>query len=387
MPENFDGGNVRLARLFHGFSLDDVAQRVGKTRQFIHKIESGQAIPGGDLADHLADALQVSAGFFHVAHAAPIAEESVHFRKLVSTKSMVKQIAVAKAEMLRRVVDVLDDLLELPPVNFRELPDAATASDIERAAETARSEWELGSGPIANMTRLAEHAGAVVTTFAGVSPQVDALSVPLKRPIIVRNEAKESACRMRFDIGHEIGHLVLHVGRTTGDRVSEQQANRYASALLLPRTMMAKFFPRPRHGRLDWAGLSEFKLTWKASKAAVLYRAHQLGLIDENQYRTGFITLKRTGEAVHEREDSQIPQEQPELMQSSLHILQEQAGMSLHALAERLCVSDKLLQTLLQLPEPPAAESENVVPRPRPSKVLLFPGPEHRPAGAFGQKR
>jgi len=387
MSDTFDGGNVRLARLVHGFSLDDVAQRVGKTRQFIHKIESGQAIPSGDLADHLADALQVSAEFFHIAHTAPIVEESVHFRKLVSTKSTVKQIAVAKAEMLRRVVDVLDDLLDLPPVNFRESPDASTASEIERAAEIARSEWGLGSGPIANMTRLAEHAGAVITTFAGVSSQVDALSVPLKRPIIVRNEAKESACRMRFDIAHEIGHLVLHVGRTTGDRVSEQQANRYAGALLLPRIMMGKFFPRPRHGRLDWAGLSDFKLTWKVSKAAVLYRAHQLGLIDENQYRTGFITLKRTGEAVHEREDSQIPQEPPELVQSSLHILQKQAGMSLQALAERLRISDKLLQNLLQLPESPAPEAENIVPPPQSSKVLLFPGQERRSVGAFRLQR
>lgn len=364
MAEQFNGGNVRLARLFHDLSLDAVAQQVGKTRQYIHKIESG-TVPSIDLADQLADALQVRVGFFYVTHPAPIAEEHVHFRKLVSTRATIKQIAIAKAEMLRRVVELLDDLLDLPPVSFREVPYARTADEIERAAEKCRADWGLGSGPIENMTRVAERAGAIVTTFAGVSPQVDALSVPLKRPFIVRNEAKESACRMRFDIAHEMGHFVLHVGRTTGDRLTEQEANRFASSLLLPRAMMAKFFPRPRNGRLDWAGMSEFKLAWKASKAAILYRAHQLGLIDALQYRTGFITLKRTGEAIQEREDHQILQEPPELIYNALRFLRESAGIDLKMLAQRLCMTEKLLRELLQIPtEYPPLPNGKVVPFP-----------------------
>jgi Zn-dependent peptidase ImmA (M78 family)/DNA-binding XRE family transcriptional regulator len=351
MPDIFDGGNVRLTRLFHGLTLDDVAQHVGKTRQYIHKIESGNATPSAELVEQLAGVMQVGVGFFYITHPAPIVEEHVHFRKLVSTRATVKQIAIAKAEMLRRVVDILDDLLELPAVSFRETSEARAVDEIERAAERCRTDWGLGTGPISNMTRVAEHAGAVVTTFAGISPQVDALSVPLKRPIVVRNEAKESTCRMRFDIGHEIGHLILHVGRTTGDRMSEQQANRFSSAFLLPRGMMAKHFPRPRHGRLDWTGLSEFKLTWKASKAAILYRAHQLGLIDESQYRTGFITLKRTGEAIHEREDSEIPGEDPELIHNALKVLRENAGLSFQALATRLQMTEQLLGNMLQVKE------------------------------------
>jgi hypothetical protein len=51
-----------------------------------------------------------------------------------------------------------------------------------------------GVEDIEHMTRLAENVGAMVTSFQSVSTEIDALSVALRRPIIVRNEAKQSAC-------------------------------------------------------------------------------------------------------------------------------------------------------------------------------------------------
>lgn len=63
---------------------------------------------------------------------------------------------------------------------------------------------------------MVENQGAIVTTFDGVSDKVDALSINRKYPIIIRNTAKESVCRMRFDIAHECGHLIMHDGIETG---------------------------------------------------------------------------------------------------------------------------------------------------------------------------
>ena len=97
-------------------------------------------------------------------------------------------------------------------------------------AELSRDYWELGRGPIENVTRLAENIGVVVTSFKSISKEIDALSLVTKRPIIVRSEAKESVCRQRFDISHEIGHFVLHQGIQTGDRLTESEANLFASA-------------------------------------------------------------------------------------------------------------------------------------------------------------
>ena len=57
--------------------------------------------------------------------------------------------------------------------------------------------------------------------------------------------------------------------------------------------MMRTHFPTWfRAGRYDWDKLSEFKQTWKVSKAAILYRAKSLGLLTQEQYTSGVVTLR-----------------------------------------------------------------------------------------------
>lgn len=360
----FKGSELRLARVFHAMSLEDLADRVGKTRQYLHKLETDQTDPTPQLASQLAAELNVLPSFFAGQESVAVTEDKFHFRKLSTTRATIKQVAMAKAEIFGRLVCLLDRELKLPDVHIPEVEDARNADDIEKAAELCRKEWGLGEGPIANMTRVVENAGAVVTTFRSISKDIDATSVSLWRPIIVRNDAKESICRQRFDIAHEMGHFVLHQGRVTGDRLTESEANRFASAFLVPRAMMMKLFPRLRGSRLDWRAISEFKLIWKVSKAALLYRANQLGLLDDAQYRTGIITLKRTGEAIREREDYAIEPEPPELLGTALAVLNEKRGISFSDLAQRLNVRAQFLNGVLSAPdnEGNAVPGSNVVP-------------------------
>lgn len=361
MGQQFNGANLRLARVFHGLSLDDLAAQVKKSRQFLHKLETNSSVePTPELAADLSQQLRVATDFFYQPLAQVLPEEGVHFRKLFTTRSAIKQAAMAKAEMFLRMVDYLDEHLKLPAVSIPTVTDINSADDIEKAAELCRRHWELGLGPIDNMVRVAERAGAVVTTFKSVSAEVDALSYALKRPVIVRNDAKPSACRQRFDIAHEVGHFVLHQGLQTGNRVTESQANRFASAFLLPRSMMAAHWPKPKGSRLDWVGMSGFKLGWKVSKAAMLYRAHQLDLIDDAQYKSGVITLRRTGEAISEREDKQIPLERPNMVRQALDILFSKGGKTPESVADDLGWSLPLLEDIvgnrLTSPNQPSAE-------------------------------
>jgi Zn-dependent peptidase ImmA (M78 family)/DNA-binding XRE family transcriptional regulator len=337
MDLQFEGSALRLARLYNELTLEDIAAKLGKTRQYIYKLESAPADPSFDLVRELATILRVRPDFFYFRPNA-VLEESIHFRKLFSTRAAVKLYAMAKAEVFRRLVDYLDTELQLPTVSLPNLPPRSMA-DIEAAAEECRRQWGIGLGPVDHVIRLAENVGCVVTTFTSISSEVDALSITGSRPIIVRNDAKRSACRQRFDIAHELAHAVLHQGMQTGDRVTEGEANRFAGALLVPRSMMMKCFPRQRRVNLDWASLGDFKAAWGISKAGALYRARELELISDEQYRRGVVHLKTRGEAITEKGDELRELEHPELVVTAVDFLRTRRGITMADIAQALHVS------------------------------------------------
>ncbi|WP_063825218.1 ImmA/IrrE family metallo-endopeptidase, partial [Paraburkholderia graminis] len=324
--------------------LADVGDAVGKSKQYIQRLEAGNDAPTPQLEEALASFLNVEPQFFSVGSKQALPEDSFHFRKLMGTKPTDKQAAMATGELFRRVVDFIDGALKLPQVDFPE-HEIDSAEAAERAAEKCRAHWGLGVGPIGNMVRVVEKAGAVVTTFETAGRGIDALSIAAPRPIVVTNNASTSACRVRFDHAHEIGHFVGHVGRPTGDKATEAEANRFASAFLLPRSSFAKEFPALRGGtQINWIALSEMKMRWRVSKAALLYRARQLGMLSEDLYKRALIGhLFAKGERYVEREDGQIPHETPELFDSALTLLTNRLGMSLDQIASSVRLKRALL--------------------------------------------
>jgi Zn-dependent peptidase ImmA (M78 family)/DNA-binding XRE family transcriptional regulator len=359
MSSAFIGSNLRLARLFHDLSLTDLGEKVGVSKQFLSRIETGAEAASTHLEATLAEELQVLPEFFRLVDPNPIVDEQCHFRRQLTTKVALRQVARARGEMLKRLVGVLDEHVELPQYQVHEA-DAETAEAIERAAEMFRSLFGLGLGPLSNVTRIAENAGAVVMRIRGLAPEIDAISFATKHPLIALNGDGRSTCRERFGVAHELGHFSLHIGILTGDRLTETQANRFASSLLMPRsTFAAECRLALRGTRLNWAGLSELKLRWGVSKAAIIFRARQLGVFTDDQARAGYIGLNRHGEALKETEDHLIASEEPEVITESLKVMKEHFGVPQAAVAREMRVQPRLLQTLLELPS--SERPDNVV--------------------------
>lgn len=340
----FRGEQLRLARLALGCSLDDVGTAVGTTRQFIHQLETDAKTPSRELIADLSRVLGVMPRFFAAPARSTVRPEQCHFRKQATTPASITSQVLARGSILDALAEELDRRLELPNVNF---PEAAVASldEVEAAAEAARNHWGLGtSGPITNMMRVVENAGAMVTHFAGISDRVDALSMDRRRPIIVRSEAKQSLCRLRFDLAHECGHLIMHRGLQTGDRVTEEQANRFASAFLLPRATFLHMFPRSRF--LNWDLVFHIKLQWKVSARAILRRAFDLAIISSDQYRTGNIHLAKTGQTKVERYDAELPMEDTELLEMAFNALDDARPGAVAEMAGKLGLASTMFRHL-----------------------------------------
>jgi len=110
------------------------------------------------------------------------------------------------------------------------------------------------------------------------------------KPYVFLNTFK-TAESSRFDAAHELGHLVLHQdGRATG-REAEDQANRFASAFLMPRADLMAVLPRASY----IGELIEAKARWKVSVAALAHRMHKLGLMSDWRYRDICIEIANRG--------------------------------------------------------------------------------------------
>jgi Zn-dependent peptidase ImmA (M78 family) len=368
--QEFIGDRLRLARLMQGCTLQEVGEAASVTRQNIHQLESGTRAPSEDVLSALAEFLKVEESFFFSPLNSEVKPEQCHFRKRKTTPVGVANRVLAYSTLFEQLVEFIREKIELPPNDFdiaeklgfdtRDL----SPNKIEDLAEAVRIHWGLRIDcPINDMANVLESAGAVVTCFEGLSERVDALSVKRQFPLVIRNMAKESACRMRFDLAHECGHLIMHDGVETGDKKTESQANSFASAFLMPRAVFTQeFAPCVHRSRLVWNHLYHMKLRWKTSVRAIVYRAHYLGLLTAQQYRSANVQLNRSGQARFENYDDLVQMEEPHILKTAFNLLYDELHITFEGIAQRLGISRETLSQLTGLPIPEQMPSSNVVP-------------------------
>lgn len=334
------------ARLFWGMSLQDVGEKLGVSKQYIQQIENGTKVPNELFIGALAEVLNVYPIFFETPVTNVMLESQCHFRKAKTTPISIKERALQQSSLFEDLVDFVDDELALPVVNFNEAMPIDN-EHIEQAAEDCRKNWNIRLDcPVQNVAHYVEKAGAVITMFNDISEKIDAFSVNKRRPIIIRNQPKNTACRFRFDIAHECGHLVLHNGVTTGDTETETQANRFANAFLLPRgAFLREFGPSFTSYRINWRTLVSLKRKWKVSLSAIIRRAYDLGIIDAVKYRSAYIYMNNKGYMKKEPLDDDIPMEQPFVMNRALSML-EKNGQLEYYLRNKKGIKAKFLEKL-----------------------------------------
>jgi Zn-dependent peptidase ImmA (M78 family)/transcriptional regulator with XRE-family HTH domain len=356
MGSEFLGQKLHMARLFHGFSLQELGEKVHVSKQFLQQLENQKnAGLSNELEAALALTLQVKSSFFYLPISTVVTEDKCHFRKLRTTPTSVKLQALSHASLFSKLVNDLDQYVDFPEVDFPQYEkQPLTPNDIELAAEKCRKKWGLGlDTPIKNMIRVLENAGAVVTEFGDVSEKVDAFSMDLRRPLIIRNLAKGSVCRARFDLAHECGHLVMHGSQETGDVLTENEAHRFAGAFLIPRSAFIKEFSFLKESlQISWSKLVRLKIRWGVSLAAIIHRASDLGLIDALEYRRAFIHLRKSGQSKSEVGDDKIMIEEPEVLSNAVNLLSKHSKHSLLLILEGLGVEPGFFGKLIGLSDP-----------------------------------
>lgn len=296
MPEQFISSRLSMARSLRGLTAGSLAKAVDVTPEWLSKVERSRTTPSDELISKLAKALDLPVEFFF-REATPLpATEAFHFR--ASSKLALKDEMAARslAVLATELSEWMDSTYALPVPGIPEIQDlvgAEISSGPNMAADALRGFWGLGTAPISTMVGLLESKGARIFSVSGAYQAIDAFSFRHSGSAIVFLNPSKSAERLRFDLAHELGHLVLHGGSLYEEdsKLREKQANDFASAFLLPRAGLLGSL----RGNVSLNDLPKLRDTWKVSAMAITVRLHQLQVISDWTYRLMCQELAKRG--------------------------------------------------------------------------------------------
>lgn len=223
---------------------------------------------------------------------------------------------------------------------------ARLTTAVTSAVRCSRTQ-RVGRGTTPATAEPPESRGVVVVAVGDFHPGIDAFTLKdPARPVVVLCSGKGVATRRRFDLGHEIAHIVLHSERADKPRWQEVQAHRFASALLMPAEEIYDYLPRRGD---DLRALEQIARDWGVSMQAAMMRARDLGCIDDAEFARGMKRMAAAG--WRRREPVEVgPPETPTLLQAAVLSLTS-AGTSIGELAGNLGLPAGRLTRMLRLPE------------------------------------
>ncbi len=276
------GERIHQARKMAQLSLRDLAAKVDVSHAAISKYERGEDMPGSGVLLSLAKALNVRVDYFLRPQSTVLVNPTFRKRASLSKK--------AKEELIERTRDWLERYLEIETIVRAEgsafhmppsFPHAvSTVEEIEQAALDLRAEWGLGKEPIRDMTALLEDKGIKVGLLSAAEA-FDACffwaDADEHIPVIVMREGN-AGDRQRFNLAHELGHLVL----TPKGVDEEKAAMRFAGAFLVPvEAARRELGVPPQRQHVAVAEFVSLREKYGMSVQAWVYRASELGFLSQ----------------------------------------------------------------------------------------------------------
>ena len=299
---------LQLLRESRGLSQTALSKLSAVPQPTLSKVENGIGELDGERAQAVADALKYPLEAFDWPDEIfGFGSAAFHHRKQQALGTTTLQRIHADVNLVRMRASRLLRGVEMSPrfpfPNF----DVDEYGSPEEVARAVRAAWRLPMGPVENMMRVLENAGAIVVRADLYSHRISAIStsVPETPPLFILNQGM-SADRERFTLAHELGHLVMHDIPAEAEN-AEREADAFASEFLMP---ASEIWPQLLH--MDLAKAAQLKRHWKTAMSAIIRRARDLGRIDERRYKSLNVQISQKG--WRKIEPVEIEHEQPTLI-------------------------------------------------------------------------
>lgn len=325
---------LKLARESRGITQTELANLIpGLGQGNLSKMEKGILSVADEITVKIAETLNYPVTFFcQQEPKSPV--HSFYYRKRQVFPKKELLMLEAKMDVIRLALDELLSSVDIPSYKLPEIqPDGLKSP--EDIARHVRTILKIPRGPIDKLNETLERAGVLVYFMDFDSEKFDGITLFTNSgyPVIFVNSRMPND-RKRFTIGHELGHLVMHIpfDEMSEPEVVEGDANRFSSEFNMPEIDCRMDLIGLKFGELD-----NLKAYWKMSKAAILYRAKALRLITEKTYKYMVIELARRGERKVER--GVVSLDEPKLIDAIVSFHKKELGYSIPELSEMLRIS------------------------------------------------
>ena len=360
--KSFRGKRLQEARLARGLYKNALADLIGVSGTAITRYEADEDKPQAERLNALAKQLNFPVEFFSRPEW-PDEKPLVFWRSRAAETKYAREMTEQRMTWLCELFSHLEREVDFPTYS---MPDVGVPQDfrsitpemIEGVAEEIRQEWKLWDYPVPDTMLALENAGIPVVSIEISSEKQDGFyfrSEMLGRPFVGINTYNVSAVRARYDAAHELGHAVFHGGVTRQQardpalhKVLENQAHRFAGAFIFPRSAFRKEVGMPT---LDY--FSSLKKRWGLSIAAMIYRAFDLGMIDETErgilYRN--MTRRRWRGPLQEPFDSRadMPLERPRMIRRAVETVIGDVPMGRSGLLSTFALPEKEIEQIASL--------------------------------------
>ena len=343
------GARLKQARLLAGMTQQGLASALGEagfkiSAAAISKYEKEKSFPTAQFMLLASSVLGVPSTYFM--HQPQKEVQWTAFRRHSRFGKNKQEAVMAYASDLAELQIELHSIFY--PNTPSDLPEPSQAIDYDDAEDIAiqlRATWDVGNRPLDNLVQTAEDHGVIVIGWDDESGKFDGLSGWCgEYPVTVIN-ANRSADRKRFNLAHEIGHLVMDTSHASVD--DESLAHRFAAALLVPEEHAIRELGRERR-HLDWGELMMLKRKYGLSMAAWIRRARDLMIISERCYES--LNIERSAFGWRKCEPVKyLGDEEPLLLKQMIQ----------RAVAEGLVSPDRMTRIGVDVWEPEPQQSES----------------------------
>lgn len=303
-----NGERIRQAREAAGMTQERLADAAGLNQSHIALFEQSLRQPKEETIKAIAMATGFPVAFFRRDQAPDFPLGSLLYRRRKSMSSKDRDRVRQTGRLVFEAIQMMGERFKRIELRLPRIP----GTDPEEAARVTRNELGLSPDvPVTNLlTRLEKH-GVIIASIPFDIEEYDAFSVwadtdPLT-PVIVMT-ASIPGDRQRWNVAHELGHLVLHYSYSVPPSELEEQANLFAAEFLLPEDAIRKDLSNT----LSLTILADLKSRWGVSMQVLIMRAFRLDLITDGQRRYLFRQMANRGWI--KKEPVPIPSERPRLL-------------------------------------------------------------------------